>query len=264
MTKFTWLPYVLILTMMAVFSSCSNGNASAASPQQVAAQTKDVVLDMKEEEQDVFQALQDNLNRVNQLKEKLHSTDDPSTQLNSVVDELEKVTSSFEDLARRKDSVRKYLYKKVGKLQDLTEQAQVEANRLGQKRAELQQQLRELSDSDPEVAKVKRSSLEQAERYVNRQIDIWNRFIGSQKALEPQVQMINDRVDKFLAVIDGSALVYREAVNLLRLQRDIQEAFTVLTREVPEIERLSNEMSQSWDTLDRLVQALLTSAQPSP
>jgi hypothetical protein len=59
-------------------------------------------------------------------------------------------------------------------------------------------------------------------------------------------------------------LVYREALNLLKLQWDIQEALNVLTGELPELELLSKEMEKSWVTLDGLVQTMLSVAQPSP
>jgi len=62
--------------------------------------------------------------------------------------------------------------------------------------------------------------------------------------------------NSFLSVIDSSAILFREGLNLLVLQRDINEALSLFTRDLPKMEQLTTDMQKSWVHLDSLVENL--------
>ena len=192
----------------------------------------------------------------------MQESEQPSEEYDEVLDTLEEVTHSFEELSQRKEDVRKGLLERVGRLDEIEAKAQEEIQRLTLNMTGLEQQLTSLGTADSEVLTVRRESISRAIRYVERQVEIWERFIETHNAIDPQVEAISLRIEKLLAIVEGSALVYSEALNLLRLQRDIQEALSVLSGELPELDRLGQEMEQSWGTLDLLVESLLSFAQP--
>lgn len=249
------------LVMMACTPTLLSSSV-ASSPQQLAMETKQVVRDIRNEEQNVFNILHDNLQKINQLKGQ--AGNDPAKSLNEAVTQLEEVTAVFEDKAKHKEEVRKEILQKVGKLHDLRSRAQNELAKLQEKRSGFQQEIAKANVEGGNHAEVKKKALNQAIRYVDEQIRIWNKFIETYTEMEIQINAINQRVDQFLAIIEASAIVYREALNLLTLQRDVRQAFSLLSEDVPEMERLSQEMEESWKTLDKQVQELLSISESSP
>ncbi len=69
---------------------------------------------------------------------------------------------------------------------------------------------------------------------------------------------IENKIDSFLSMIDSTALVFKEGLNLLQLQQSISEALALFTNDLPQMERLTDEMRQSWEHLDYLVESLST------
>ena len=67
---------------------------------------------------------------------------------------------------------------------------------------------------------------------------------------------VQRRVDSFLSIIESSAILFREGLNLLKLQRDIDDALSLFTQDMPRMEQLSRDMEQSWSHLDMLVNTL--------
>ena len=56
------------------------------------------------------------------------------------------------------------------------------------------------------------------------------------------------------SLLGGNSL--REGLNLLKLQRDINDALSLFTQDLPRMEQLSRDMEQSWSHLDTLVNTL--------
>jgi chromosome segregation ATPase len=139
------------LVMMACTPTLLSSSVTS-SPQQLAMETKQVVRDIRNEEQNVFNILHDNVQKINQLKGQ--AGNDPAKSLNEAVTQLEEVTAVFEDKAAHKEEVRKEILQKVEKLHDLKSRAQDELAKLQEKRSgfqDMEQVHRHLyRDGDPD------------------------------------------------------------------------------------------------------------------
>lgn len=248
----------LLLTALSLgtLAGCGLTQASA-SPQVLAEETKELVDQAKTQERSVYQVIAENIKAIHSLKERVQQAEDPIKLLDQVIRELEKVTKSFEQMAQDEEGIKKDLLKKRQALHRLVDKAQDEISRLKSKVTSLQQELRTISDTNPNIIEYRQRALNQMIKYLEKQIEIWEKFLAIQKAIVIEVQKIDKRVDEFLIVIELNAKVYREALNLLELQRDIREAQSLFA-EIPEIERLAREMVSSWEVLDSLIEALLS------
>jgi chromosome segregation ATPase len=147
------------LVMMACTPTLLSSSV-ASSPQQLAMETKQVVRDIRNEEQNVFNILHDNVQKINQLKGQ--ADNDPTKSLNEAVTQLEEVTAVSEDKAAHKEEVRKEILQKVGKLHDLKSRAQDELAKLQEKRSGFQQEIAKANVEGGNHAEVKKKALDQA------------------------------------------------------------------------------------------------------
>jgi chromosome segregation ATPase len=253
------LALVAIVGASLVWQSCSRP-AQAASPRELASDTKEAIQEIKDKENTTFRTLDENVKRVNQLKARVQTTAVPADE---VINELQSISNAFEGMVGRKEQIRTELLKKITNLQELRSKSQQEMASLQLKQADYQNQLRKLSDPNPEIVRVKQKAISQAARYVDTQLQIWQQFAETQRAIEGEVANVKQRIEEFMAIMESSVIVYGEALNLLKLQRDIQDALSVFSQDLPEIQRLAQEMEQSWDNVDALVQTLVSVAQSS-
>jgi len=244
--------------------SCTPVKTASASPRVLAEDTASIVQDITTDEKDIFSVMVDNFETVRQLQASVSTSDDPSDMVNDVLTQLEQVAKSFEDMSNKRDKTRNEFLDKVSELPKLMERAEGEIDALKARKAEYEQKLTGIDASASDSQKALQLSITQAVTYVTRQIEIWEQFTSTQSAIQDQVDTVGTRIDAFMDIIDGNAVVYREAVNLLKLQRDIREALSVVTEGIPEIERLSKEMQDSWETLNSLVDELLVHSAASP
>jgi hypothetical protein len=254
---------LLAVSALSLAACTSVVKTASASPRVLAEDTKDIVQDITTDERDIFSVMVDNFETVRLLQSNVSTSEEPSDMVNDVVLQLEGVAKSFENLSSKRDQTRKEFLDKVLELPKLMERAKEEVETLKTRKAEYEQKLVGIDATASESQKARQVSITQAVKYVDRQIAIWEQFTSTQAAIQDQVDTVGTRIDAFMDIIDGNAIVYREAVNLLKLQRDIREALSVVTEGIPEIERLSQEMQDSWETLNSLVDELLTHSSAS-
>ena len=88
------------------------------------------------------------------------------------------------------------------------------------------------------------------------QLQLWNEFHKTEQSIRAETLVVQQRIDSFLSVIESSAILFREGLNLLKLQRDINDALSLFTQDMPKMEQLMRDMEQSWGHLDTLVNTL--------
>lgn len=252
----------IIITLISIFvvglllvTGCSGAQAM---PQDLATATQNIVNEVKEQDNYVFEEIQQNIDMVNRLKSDIETTDEANKQklLNNVIDELEKVTISYENLSERREVVRRSLLAKVTALEELQERVQTEITRLNERRNTYSTMLRTFNDPDPEIVRTRRAALTQAIEYIDMQLQLWNEFYSTEQQIRAETVVVQQRIDSFLSVIESSAILFREGLNLLKLQRDINDALSLFTQDLPRMEQLSRDMEQSWSHLDTLVSTL--------
>jgi len=176
--------------------------------------------------------------------------------LNNVVKELEKVAISYEDLSGRREEIRKSLLKKITALEELQGKVQKETARLNELRNTYSTALKTFNDPNPEIVRTRKAALTQAITYIDMQLQLWSEFYSTEQQIRSETLIVQQRIDSFLSVIEGSAIFFREGLNLLKLQRDINDALSLFTEDMPRMEQLSRDMEQSWSHLDMLVNTL--------
>ncbi|MFC1865159.1 hypothetical protein ACFLYB_00385 [Chloroflexota bacterium] len=238
-----------------IITGCSEVQAV---PQDLATATQKIVNQVKEQDNAVFEDIQNNIDMVNKLRLDIVTSKDSNKQklLNSVVEELEKVTASYEDLSRRREEIRKGLLKKITALEDLQKKVQKEAIRLNDLKNSYSAMLRTFNDPDPEIIRTRKAALTQAITYIDMQLQLWSEFFITEQQIRDETLVVQQRIDSFLSVIESSAILFREGLNLLKLQRDINDALSLFTQDFPRMEQLSQDMEQSWSHLDTLVNIL--------
>lgn len=246
------------LGLPGLLASCTSSTVYS-SPEPLAQETKELVEETKAIEKSVYRVLEENLKALKWLQKEVQATEDPAKLLGKVIKELEKITEDFERMSCREGEVEGDLLQRIKGLRRLTEKAGEAIVLLEVKRENLEKSLRAIAEADPVIAGMKEKGYSQAIKYVQKQIEIWKGFLQTHQRVNEEVNKIDERVQRFLAAIEMSALVYREGLNLLKLQQDIQQAKALLS-EVPEIEQLANEMVSSWDTLDSLINELFSFA----
>jgi predicted small secreted protein len=251
-----------MITLITIFIAASlliTGCSEAqAMPQDLATSTQKIVNEVKERDNYVFEEIQQNIDMVNKLKSDIETTNETNKQklLNNVIDELEEATISYENLSARREEIRKNLLAKVTALEDLQGKVQKETTRLNERRNSYSNALKTFNDPDPEVVRTRKAALTQAIKYIDMQLQLWSQFYSTEQQIRSETVAVQQRIDSFLSVIESTAILFREGLNLLKLQRDINDALSLFTQDLPQMEQLSQDMEQSWSHLDTLVNTL--------
>lgn len=116
--------------------------------------------------------------------------------------------------------------------------------------------LKTYNDPNPEIVRTRKAALTQATKYIDMQLQLWSEFSNTENQIKNETAVVQQRIDSFLSVIESSAILFREGLNLLKLQRDINNALSLFTQDLPQMEQLSRDMEQSWSHLDMLVNTL--------
>jgi chromosome segregation ATPase len=248
---------LISLTLFCLLSITGCSKAQAA-PQELATETQKIVEQVKKQDNSVFDDIQHNIDMVSDLKDEIEAStgSDKQRLLNNVISDLEKVTASYEELANKKEDIRKNLLKKVTALESLQAQVRTETTRLNTQHNEYTTSLKTFNDPDPEIVRTRSAALKQAIEYVDMQLQLWNAFNQTEQQIKNETIVVQKRIDSFLSVIESSAILFREGLNLLKLQRDINDALSLFTHDLPMMEQLSADMEQSWSHLDLLVSTL--------
>jgi hypothetical protein len=263
-TALIWHAVALSLLVIASSVACTFPTVAEASPRELAEDTKEIVQGITDDEKDIFSILAESFEKVQQLQSTVNETGDPAIMFNEVLDQLEVVTETFEEIAGQRDKIKKELTDKVTSLPKIRGRAESEIEVLRARRVEYEQELATETDRTLDGQRAREVAITQAIQYVDRQIETWEQFTETQISIEDQVDTVGLRIETFIDILEGHAIVYREAVNLLKLQRDIRDALSLVTEGIPQIESLSQQMQDSWATLDSLVEELLTYTAPSP
>jgi chromosome segregation ATPase len=251
-----------IITAVSIFifaclliTGCSEAQAM---PQELATTTQKIVNEVKEQDNSVFEEIQNNIDMVNKLKSDIETSKESNKQklLNNVVNELEKVTISYEDLSGRREEIRETLLKKIDAIEDLQGKVQKETDRLNKLRNDYSNTLKTFNDPNPEIVRTRKAALTQAIKYIDMQLQLWTEFYNTEQQIRSETVVVQQRIDSFLSVIESSAILFRQGLNLLKLQRDINDALSLFTQDLPRMEQLSRDMEQSWSHLDALVNTL--------
>jgi hypothetical protein len=253
-----------LVTVVTIFISASllvtgcGCSEVKAAPQELATATQKIVNEVKEQDNSVFEEIQKNIDMVNELKSDIENSKESDKQklLNNVVNDLEKVTESYEDLSGKREEIRKTLLKKIEAIEDLQGRVQKETARLNELRNDYSTTLKTFNDPDPEIVRTRKAALTQTIQYVDMQLQLWSEFYNTEKQIRSETAVVQQRIDSFLSVIESSAMLFREGLNLLKLQRDINDALSLFTQDLPRMEQLSRDMEQSWSHLDTLVNTL--------
>jgi hypothetical protein len=140
----------------------------------------------------------------------------------------------------------------------MQKQVETAVKELNKRKVEYSKQLASLNNSNPEIMRTRKKALTQSINYVDMQIILWNQFYTIENEISGEMSNIQERIDSFLSMIESSAILFREGLNLIKLQRDINEALALFNNDIPKMEQLTKDMEASWDNLDYLVDTLIS------
>jgi len=204
----------------------------------------------------VFKQIEKNLKALDEIISLVENAEDISTIIDDVVDRLEKITVSYENIAKMRPQIEKDLRKQMGNLRELLKKSESEINNLTGEKNKLQIELNNVAlIADPDIRAVKRKSLEMRIAFKEKEIQIWQGFLDIQDNIRKTVEQADRTITKFLIVLEENGKVYREALKVVKLQRDIQKAVESMAS-IAEIGRLTDEMISSWQDLQRLIEML--------
>jgi len=249
---------VLIALLLLVIPITSCNSVSDLIPKALASETQEIVEQVEVDTDKVFAEIQRNVDLVTALKAKVQDAriQGIALSLDEVIADIRTVSKSYDKLSGQHDSIREGLLRKIANIETMQERVETEIDTLNQRRADYTEQLRAVSDPNPDIVRTRQESLSQAVRYVDAQVVLWTEFSAIEADIIAEMGNVQKSIDSFLSVIDSSAILFREGLNLLVLQRDINEALSLFTRDLPRMEQLTRDMEKSWANLDYLIDTL--------
>lgn len=237
-------------------SSCSS--VSDLMPQALAADTQNTVQDVEQNSQNVFAEIQSNIDLVANLKTKMEQTkiDGKHLTIDDIIKDVQKVSQSYDKLSGQHEAIRKGLLQKIADIEDMQNKVDSEITILKQRRADYSDQLRKVSDPNLDIVRTRQASLTQAIKYVDTQILLWQNFNAIEANITTEMVNIQRTIDSFLSVIDSSAILFREGLNLLELQKNLNDALSLFTQDIPKMAQLTSDMEKSWANLNYLTETL--------
>lgn len=247
----------IILSLL--LTSCN----TELTPKVLASLSSAIAEDVKTDSSDVFDEIQRNIDLVSKLKTEIQNDQMNGKQpsLKSVIQDIQVVASSYNNLASQRDDIRKAMLKKVSNLEKMRDTVDDEIQILRERKSGYLEQVRTLDNSNAEVYRTRQKALSQAVSYINKSISLWERFNEIQSGIIIETSDISDKIDLFLSMIESSSILFNEALNLLQLQADIEEAIRLFSSDLPKLEELTKSMEQSWGELDSLINAMTGVAQ---
>jgi SMC interacting uncharacterized protein involved in chromosome segregation len=233
---------------------------SKLNPAIMASEIQEAVTSTKSYDAAVFKEIQRNIDLVTALKDKMANAsngEEPPTLEESIKD-IERVTESYENLASRKDEIDQYFKNKVGTIKEMQGRVETEVLALNKRIAEYNGQLREMQieSTDADSVRARKKALTQAIEYVQMQINLWGKFYQLGAEITNEMDSVQQHVNNFIGMIESSSILFREGLNLLQLQKNINDALALFTVDIPTIQKLTTDMEKSWSTLDYLIESL--------
>jgi len=252
MKKYMVIPIALLLLV----TSCTI--VSDLMPKALAAETQDTVVEVKTDSASVYAEIQANINLTLELKNKVQQAQLAGTPMtiDQIISDVTKITESYEKLSGQHQAITQSILQKIKTINDMEQQVNEAITDLQTRKTDYQNQLLNLHDPNPEIVKSRTTALQQAIKYTDSQILLWQNFLAIENEIAGQMNTINNSINSFLSVIDSSALVYREGLNLLTLQKNFNDALSLFNQDLPEITSLTAQMENAWSNLDFLVTSL--------
>ncbi len=249
---------IIIILLLLVIPSTSCSTISELTPKVLASVTQDTVEQVEADSNDVFSEIQKNIDMVTALKTTVQDAriNGQPLSLDAVIKDLKEVTESYEKLSGQHDGIRQSLLKKIANIEDMQGIVDEEIVTLKQKRVDYTNQLQSVSDPNSDIVRTRKESLSQAIKFVDAQIILWAEFNAIEANIVAEMVNVQKTIGSFLSVIDSSAILFREGLNLLVLQRDINDALSLFTQDLPRMEQLTQDMEKSWANLGYLVETL--------
>lgn len=246
---------LLLIFLIFLLISCSSLELV---PKALASETQKVVEQVERDSDAVFYEIQHNIDLVNDLKAKVETAKirGESLSLDEVIKDIQTVSQSYDKLSNDHEGIQRSLLKKIARIEELQDKVDEEINALRERRIDYTEQFRAVNDPNPDNVRTRQKSLEQAIKYVDSQITLWENFNAIEADIALEMVNVEKTIDSFLSVIDSSAILFREGLNLLVLQRDINNALSLFTQDLPRMEQLTKDMEKSWANLDYLVENL--------
>jgi hypothetical protein len=250
---------VIVISLLILFTFIGSCDSTLI-PKALANDTQDIVNDAKTDSTNVFSEIQHNIDLVKSLKDKVSKSNLNTKPLtvDDVIQDIQTISDSYNKLSGRHESIRKGLLGKINTIEDMKKQVSNEISDLRKRKTDYTTQLNQVKDPNPDIVTTRKQALNQAIKYVDAQIKLWLDFNIVEGSISTQMVTVEKTVDSFLSVVDSSAILFKEALNLLKLQKDINDAVSIITKDVPAMEQLTNDMVKSWSNLDNLVNSLTT------
>lgn len=255
MKRISPISLTAVLVLVLTLTACG---VDSLIPKALASDTKDIAAQVKVDSADVFAEIQQNVDLVTTLKAKMDKArlDNKPLSLNDAIKDIQTVTQSYEKLAGQRDEIRQGLLDKITNVKDMKARVDSEIHTLQLRRAGYVNELSTLKDPNPDIVATRQKALMKAIAYVDGQIQLWVQFNTTEQNIVVEMSNVQQQIDSFLSVIDSSATLFREGLNLLLLQRDINEALSLFTSDIPKMQQLTQDMQTSWDNLDYLIKML--------
>ncbi len=247
---------ITIILLIIPITSCSS--IPDLVPKILAANTQETVAQVEADSTDVFAEIQKNIDLVTALKTKVENDriQNKPLSIDAVIKDIQTVSASYDKLSSQHDAIRQGLLKKIANVEDMQKKVSDEITILKQRRATYAGQLRKVSDPNPDIVRTRQAALVQTLKYMDAQIALCTQFGAIEADITDEMTSVQKTIDSFLNMIDNSAVLFKEGLNLLVLQRDINNALSLFTQDLPRMEQLSTDMEHSWSNLDYLVDAL--------
>ncbi len=208
----------------------------------------------------VYYQIERNLVALDEIIDMVKNAESLEVVINPMVEKLEEITISYERISALRPQIEKELRGKVGELQELLRKSKGQIRILEDEQLELEEELQELSqEPDEEIKYIKRRSLEMQIEFKAKEIQIWKEFISLEDKIYETIKNADQTIKKFLLVLSENAKVYRGALEVVKLQRDIKSLVNFMS-----LQQFSDELVSTWQDLQYLIELLTQEASKLP
>lgn len=253
----------IIIATIIILSLLGTSCSTELTPKALASSSANIAEDVKTDSSDVFGEIQRNIDLVSNLKTEIQNDQMNGKQpsLKSVIQDIKVVADSYNKLASQRDDIKKTMLNNVARLEKMRDTVDDEIQLLQERKSSYLEQIRTLDTTDEEIARTRQKALSQAVSYIDKGIALWERFNEIQSGIIVETSDISDKLDLFLSMIESSSILFNEALSLLQLQSDIEDAIKLFSSDLPKLEELTKSMEESWGEMDSLINAMTGVAQ---
>lgn len=200
----------------------------------------------------VYYQIERNLKTLDEIINMIEKAENLDAIIDPMVDKLEDITVSYEHISDLRPQIEEELRGKIEELQELLKKSKDQIRILEDEKLELEEELKELSlEQDEEIRNIRRRSLEMQAEFKAKEIQIWKEFISLEDKIYETIKNADRTIKKFLLVLSENAKVYRGALEVVRLQRDIKSLVNFMS-----LQQFSDELISTWQDLQYLIELL--------